>query len=254
MNNTRTLSLIVAILFVLAASPLSANASHSWGGYHWARTSNPFTLQLGNNLSSAWSPYLGTTSGDWSTSKVLDTVVVAGQAKGKCRPNAGRIEVCNGAYGNNGWLGLAQIWLSGGHISQGSVKVNDTYFAMPKYNNSAEKNHVMCQEVGHTFGLDHQDESGAALGTCMDYSSDSGSQHPNAHDYQELEIIYSHVDSTTTVGSSTTNIPAEMKGDFDAPGAWGRLVKASKRTAVYERDFGNGNKIYTFVYLTHDGQ
>jgi hypothetical protein len=27
------------------------------GNYHWARTSNPFTLKLGDNVSSAWDSY-----------------------------------------------------------------------------------------------------------------------------------------------------------------------------------------------------
>jgi hypothetical protein len=36
--------------------------------------------------------------------------------------------------------------------------VNDTYFNTPKYDTSAWRNLVMCQEVGHTLGLDHQDE------------------------------------------------------------------------------------------------
>jgi hypothetical protein len=50
----------------------------------------------------------------------------------------------------------------------------------------------MCQEVGHTLGLDHQDDvfDNPTLGTCMDYTSDpSTSQHPNRHDYEELELL-----------------------------------------------------------------
>ena len=35
--------------------------------------------------------------------------------------------------------------------------MNDTYFALAQYNNSAEKEHVMCQEIGLTFGLTHQE-------------------------------------------------------------------------------------------------
>src|SRR5438094_52420 len=51
---------IVGLLgwLVLAVGISSANANHSWGGYHWARTANPFTLTLGDNLSSTWDPYL----------------------------------------------------------------------------------------------------------------------------------------------------------------------------------------------------
>jgi len=237
-----------ALALVVSASSLQAN--HSWGNYHWARTSNPFTLKLGDNVSSAWDGYLATTSSDWSDSIVLNTTIVAGQAKGRnCRPTSGRVEVCNAAYGNNGWLGVAQIWVSGSHIAQGTVRVNDTYFNTSTYNTTAWRNLVMCQEVGHTFGLDHQDENfnNPPLGTCMDYSSDpEPNQHPNAHDYEQLETIYAHLDSTTTVGLAP---PAMNEIDFATPAQWGRLIRTSHggRTAVYELDFGRGHKVFTFV-------
>ena len=189
----RPYALIVGLLgwLALAAFVSSASATHSWGGYHWARTSNPFTLQLGDNLSSAWDAYLATTTSDWSLSTVLDSTIVPGGTTAKsCRPTQGRVEVCNSTYGNNGWLGLAQIWVSGSHITQAIVKVNDTYFNTLTYNTTAWRNLVMCQEVGHTLGLDHQDTNftNANLGTCMDYTNDpSTNQHPNGHDYEELD-------------------------------------------------------------------
>lgn len=67
---------------------------------------------------------------------------------------------------------------------------------------------MICQEVGHTFGLDHQDESGISLNTCMDYyhntsALDTKSTHPNQHDYDELSTIYSHLVSSTTIGMPT---------------------------------------------------
>lgn len=229
---------VATALTGLTAMPASAN--HSWNGYHWARTSNPFTISLGDNLSSSWDPYLATTSSDWSKSNVLDTQVVPGQAKGRCRATSGRVEVCNGAYGQNGWLGLASISVTGGtHITQGTVKVNDTYFTLARYNNSAEKEHVVCQEVGHTFGLAHQDESGISLNTCMDYyqntsSSDTKSTHPNQHDYDELATIYSHLDASTTIGSATASVMPDW-----APGSW--------RASQYVDRLPNGDLMATFV-------
>lgn len=245
--------LIVAVLLFIAAIffgafyPSETLANHSWGGYHWARTANPFTLKLGDNVSGVWDSILGTTSSDWSVSSVLNTSIVAGGTKPRnCRATLGRVEVCNSKYGSNGWLGLAQIWVSVPHIVQGTTKVNDTYFSTSTYNSTAWRNLVMCQEVGHTLGLAHQDENfdNTNLGSCMDYTSNPDSnQHPNKHDYDELALIYSHLDSTTTL--SQTLFPSQ--GNFENPTEWGKLVRKQGRVAVFERDFGLGNKLFTFV-------
>ena len=236
-------SLLALGLAGLAAAALAASAlaAHSWGSYHWARTANPFMLKLGDNVNSTWDAHLATTSADWSLSRVLDTTIVAGGTKPKsCRPTAGRVEVCNASYGKNGWLGIAQIWASGSHITQGVVKVNDTYFSTAKYNTPEWRNLVMCQEVGHTLGLDHQDEvfDNPNLGTCMDYTSSPGTnQHPNQHDYDQLEAIYAHLDSTTTVGSAVQ--------------ASGQLQRV--RDDLWVQELGNGNRIFTFVFWATKG-
>jgi hypothetical protein len=256
----------LAVLLAIVAFSPAAQANHSWGNYHWARTSNAlFNLPLGDNVTSAWDGYLRTTSTDWSASKVLDTTVVAGDTtRRRCRPTSGRVEVCNYTYGTNGWLGLAQIWVSGNHIVQGTTKVNDTYYSRAKYNNPPWRNLVMCQEVGHTLGLDHQDEnhSNINLGTCMDYTNDpSGTagtngtlsnEHPNAHDFEQLEAIYSHTDLRTTVGSTSaasTMPPAANQGTFNSRAEWGRKIRESRdeQLALYVRDFGDGRKVFTFV-------
>ena len=43
---------VVAMASLVGALPASAN--HSWGNYHWARTANPFTVKLGDNLTGDW--------------------------------------------------------------------------------------------------------------------------------------------------------------------------------------------------------
>lgn len=249
MSRLWSLAAVVAIL-AIAALPSTTSANHSWGNYHWARTSNPFTVKLGDNLTSNWKSYLGTASTDWSKSRVLDTTVVAGQSTSRCAATSGRVEVCNSTYGSNGWLGIASVWTSGGHIVQGTVKMNDTYYNTATYNTPAWRNLVMCQEVGHTFGLAHQDENfdNPNLGTCMDYTNDpSSNQHPNSHDYQMLESIYSHVDGTTTVSA----LPADVaNADLSTPDKWGKPIHTTDdgHGTVHERDFGNGYRIFTFVY------
>lgn len=242
---------ISILVLLFCSSP--AQASHSWGNYHWARVANPFTLKLGDNLTSPWDPYLVTTSNDWTLSSILNTTIVSGGVNPKnCRPVSGRVDVCNARYGSNGWLGLAQVWVSGSHITQGAVKLNDTYFQTPKYNTVAWKNLVMCQEVGHTFGLDHQDENfnNANLGSCMDYTADpSTNQHPNAHDYQQLESIYAHLDTITTLSQSNSTLP---NSDFHSRSDWGKEIKNNGNVAQYVREFASGKKLFTFVVWAQD--
>jgi len=227
------------------------SAHHSWGDYHWARQANPFTVKLGDNVSSGWDAYLATASNDWNVSNALDTVVLPAVGKTNprtCRPTNGRVEVCNSKYGNNGWLGIASIWVNGSHITQSTVKLNDTYFSSKTYNTPEWKNFVMCQEVGHAFGLDHQDENfeNENLGSCMDYTnSPASNQHPNQHDYDELEKIYAHLDTITSVSQTTS----PSKGNSDDAEEWGGSVRRSRdgRTSLFERDLGGKNKLYTFV-------
>jgi hypothetical protein len=212
---------IVGVALTSVALVGTALANHAWGNYHWSRASNPFTLQVGDNVSSGWDGHLSTAVGDWSESVVLDLTQVPGNGSGAtCSPTSGRIEVCNGAYGNNGWLGIAQIWVKRSHITQATTKVNDTYFDSPPYNTSDWRQLVMCQEVGHDFGLDHQDEdfNNPNLGTCMDYTNDqSSNQRPNSHDYEQLVLIYEHLDGSGGGKPCNPNKPNCQPGVGNAP-------------------------------------
>jgi hypothetical protein len=256
----RMRALVAALVIAGVAGFASfASADHTWGTYHWARTTSTFTLKLGNNLSPGWQSYLTVASADWSLSDVLDTSIVTGNAGRNCKATAGRVEVCNAKYGNNGWLGIASIWISGSHITQGTVKMNDTYFNTATYNKPSWKQMVLCQEIGHTFGLDHQDENfnNQNLGTCMDYSNDparddgqGNNLHPNAHDYNQLALIYAHLDTATTVSQSTSSLKGNADHTDENRADWGREIRRSEngRASVFEKDFGNGEKRLTHVF------
>jgi hypothetical protein len=238
---------ILGLVLPFMAGP--ASATHSWNGYHWARTANPFTLVLGDNVSAAWDGYLQQASTEWSQSTVLDTVVRAGSVgTRKCRPTGGMVQVCSDSYGRNGWLGVAQIWISGSHITQGTAKLNNSYFNLATYNKPEWRALVMCQEIAHTFGLDHQDENqtNTNLGSCMDYTSKPGgppsNEHPNTHDYDELAIIYNHNDSTSTI--APTLVAAAAPADD-----WGRAIRFTRdgKGRVFVKDLGPSRQVVTFV-------
>lgn len=251
---SRVLGIAAAVLLTLVAGTSPADATHSWNDYHWGRQADPFTLKLGDNVSGLWDGMLVTASNDWSQSNKMDTTVVAGGTKPKaCRPTLGRVEVCSASWNNSGWLGLAQIWIySDSHIAQGVVKNNDYYFGNSsyKYNNTAEMQHVICQEIGHTFGLGHTSEDGSSQNTCMDYyhntsASDTQSTHPNTHDYQELGTIYSHLDGRTTVGSSAGASAFVVSGADESGTPFGA---SPARGSWYAQPLGRGRFLLTHIY------
>lgn len=259
--------LILAVPLVMLATfaPLASAEEHSWDMYHWGRTSNPFTIQLGDNVSSNWDKYLKSTASLWSVSPVLDATVVSGKTKSRtCAPTAGRVEVCNDKYGSNGWLGLAQIWVNGEHIVMATVKMNDTYFSTKAFNTNEWKNLVMCQEIGHIFGLDHQDEdfTNENLGTCMDYTNDpSTNQRPNQADYDALLAKYEHIDSVNTMitknqkqtagrGSAVANGAEVSEGTtYEDARSWGKEVRrdSKRHGSLHRRSLGKETELYTFV-------
>jgi hypothetical protein len=277
----RRLLLGLAIVFAVGIwlGPETLRASHSWGNYHWFHTANPVSLHLDDNVTSLWDGHLVTALDDWddgaletSYDDVLSLSLQTGSANPKtCKAVAGRIEVCNAAYGYNGWLGVAKIWLDGSsHIAQATTQLNDSYFGLAQYNNAATRQFVVCQEVGHTFGLDHQDEGfdNPNLGSCMDYTSDPdgsatnpSNEHPNEHDFEQLDQIYTHLDTSSGGGSGgppgrgrggaagAPSVIPEVPGltPDSSPAEWGALVRANRYTAVFELDLGGGHRVITFV-------
>lgn len=267
-------ALAASLAFVAFSS--DASADHSLWGWHWERAANPFTTELGDNVSGEWDQYLKIIAGatppnpdnynDWNGpiaayvgySDVLNPKIVTGGTSAstgsktpkKCAATSKRVEVCNAEYGRNGWLGLATLWASNNHITQATTKLNDTYFKTAYYNTPAWKQGTICQEVGHAFGLDHQDESGADFHTCMDYSSspDYDNMGPNQHDYDQLKAIYEHTEGSNTATSSASRMPREMSEiDTNDPRQWGKQIHKEGRLEVFERDFGQGHKVRTFV-------
>ena len=267
MKSSKRVTVVIGLVLFLGVFGAVAYASNSWSKYHWdisTAESIGSPLILGNNLTSdVWVTSLEGTSVDWNAS-VLKNEIGAG-TNIACDPVLGRVEVCNAEYGNNGWLGIAQIWVyrgRAGHIAQGLVKVNDTYFDTPQYDTPAWRQLVMCQEVGHTYGLSHQDEvfDNANLGTCMDYTNDpDGNQHPDLHDYDVLTEKYAHLNETKSdepgpgggkgggKGKKKAGVGADI--DLNDASAWGLVIRvdAQGNTSLYERDLGNGEKLFTFV-------
>ena len=240
----------VAVPLALAAAPSSA--THSWSGYHWLRTTAELTVPVYDNVDASWQSYYDGAVADWNQSTVINSPKLQGSINPKtCRAVVGTIQVCNASYGRNGWLGLASISISGGHISQGTTKLNDTYFNTAQYNTPSWRAVVACQEIGHDYGLGHQDENSATdlTNSCMDYTNiPAGNEHPDAHDYEQLLLIYNHLESGMTAGGRGQSGLGVDSGD--TPAEWGRAVHFDRqgRPDYFERIDAPGHKTVTHVF------
>lgn len=177
-----------------AGPPECSAGAHDWNAYHWP--SDGLLLTAVDRTAGAYDvPSHGER---WSS---LGTPIQFGAG-------GVPVEVIVGGDLDDGWLGLASVKLDWtGHIKSARVTMNT--LALDRANlGLAARNHVLCQELGHILGLDHNRD---ALDTCMnDCVGQSGraawvaclsgadGTTPNPHDAELLEEKYAHSDGRDT--------------------------------------------------------
>ena len=196
----------VALLFAPVAGLLPSNtvASRTPTSFHWARKQSQFTLQVGDNVDGGWNSMLTRVVSDWNKGDTVTFRVVNGSTNPQeCRERAGTVQLCNWRYGTQeGWLGLTRLYFNdrGDHVDAATVQMNDSFFeGNGQYNSEAARRHTLCHELGHTPGLDH-----VSTNSCMNDSQQAvfDNMVPNNRDFRQLERIYQHKDSTTTVAGT----------------------------------------------------
>jgi len=213
-------------------------ASETPSSFHWARKQSHFTVQAGDNVDGDWKSLLRTAISDWNKSDTVTIKEVDGDTNPQsCNPSKGKIEVCNWNYGTqDNWLGLTRLFFdnAGKHVESATVQMNDSFFNQNggRYNNDNARRHTICHEMGHAIGLDHVETS-----SCLNHSQSAVQNNvkPNNKDYRQLERIYNHKDSTTTVAG-------KQKKDKDKKDRKDRKDKKDKRDKKGKRDRDNDQK------------
>jgi len=253
----------IAIGIGLMLSFAAAYAGHSWGNYHFAFDGTAANVTVLNSTTSSWDGYVAQAISDWDASSVINMTDQndsdSTRTRRRCRGPNGQVRICNYAYGQNGWLGLASLWASGDHITSGTTKLNDTYFSdnfrSGYYNTPVWKQSVTCQELGHNIGLAHQDEifDNDPLYSCMDYQ-DPPYEYPNAHDYEQLEALYDHADSGAAAVSQAANRrhrPDDADNE-DATQNWGQSMGRHGNHETFIKFYTNGTSRLTSVIWVNE--
>jgi hypothetical protein len=199
------LVLAVFALALMLAPVATVLATNVGSGYHWGRKTSQFTLQVGDNVGGGWDKFLSDALKDWNKNGTVTLKEVGGKTGTQnCNPTEGMVEVCNFNYGTQqGWLGLTRLFFNdkGDHVDSATVQLNDSFFEQNngQYNSDAARRHTICHELGHTIGLDH-----VGNGSCMNDSPSAvfNNLKPINKDFNELERIYDHKDSSVTVGGT----------------------------------------------------
>jgi len=182
------------------------NVTNLWEGY--TKGTGGLQLELWNALDDSWSNEYVEAVNDWNNwcdVKVVDLSSKVVEVDHKCSQVDGIMKVCNGNYGETGWLGINEVLkLQGSGVIVSSVaKMNEHYLLNADYD---ERLYTMCHELGHGYGLPHTDENfnNKDQGNCLDYTNrPSNNLRPGTANCNRLLTMYGSVDGTISASSFT---------------------------------------------------
>lgn len=105
-------------------------------------------LEVLNALDDTWQKEFTQALSDWEngTPDALTLTITQGEVDYECSQVDGLMKVCNGNFGDTGWLGINEILTStrDGLIQSSVAKMNEYYLRNAEYD---ERRYTMCHEV-----------------------------------------------------------------------------------------------------------
>ena len=175
----------------------------------WQRSNvdGGLTLKIVNALDTEWYTYFDVAVYDWdngSPDALTLSSEVASAPDPDCAMIEGVLKICNGDYGNTGWMGINEVLKFENGIAGSVGKMND-YFFGSSLNDHAKRQYTMCHEMGHGFGLPHTDTTlwNRNTGNCLDYTNrPKKNMRPGQINYDRLVAVYGTVGNTTAPSGS----------------------------------------------------
>lgn len=179
----------------------------------WKRSNvdGGLTLNIVNALDTEWYTYFDVAVSDWdngSPDALTLSSEVANAPDPDCAMIEGVLKMCNGDYGNTGWMGINEVLKFQDEIAGSTGKMNDYFFKSSSFGDHAKRQYTMCHEMGHGFGLPHTDTTmwNRNTGNCLDYTNrPKKNMRPGQINYDRLAKVYGTVGNTTASGSNTAS-------------------------------------------------
>jgi len=233
------------------------NSTNVWRGH--TSGSGGLSLQLLNALDESWQAEYVEAFDDWNNwcdVKVLSLTNEDVEVDNKCTHVDGVMKVCNGNYGDTGWLGINEIIKTQGRgIIQSSIaKMNEHYLLNADFD---ERLYTMCHELGHGYGLPHTDENfnNKDLGDCLDYTNTpKNNLRPGIANCNRLLGMYGSVDGTITASDMNIDTNRVANSEIDIDNQNRRRTRQEQRSLRYRsdaewyEDFGSDEYDEEFLY------
>jgi len=164
----------------------------------WANNGTGLAITVMNSCDESWTPIFNVYIHAWDngTPDALTLTTENHPHDPECEAHIGRINVCNGDYGNTDWQGVARTFRRAtGFVLSSTAMLNDYHL---KEASLAQRLYTMCHEQGHAYGLDHTDENhyNVDLGECMDYTAKySNNLMPGQVNFDRLYHLYGSVNT-----------------------------------------------------------
>jgi len=215
--------------------PFAGNTTVTlWQEKFIERDNGGLQLTIVNSLSEEWQEEFDVALADWQESEALtlsvevEPVDNAWENEKKCKRQDGLLVVCNGNFGETGWVGICENEVLGGRIISAVAKMNEYYLNNADF---AERRFTMCHEIGHAFGLPHTDENfyNKNLFNCLDYTNDpSENLLPGEVNMVKLKEVYLATERERRMlrrvensdGSVTETIGWVVKNEDNLAEAW----------------------------------
>lgn len=164
-------AVFVAGILLIAGLLAQTAQAHQWSCFSQADRNVRYRNASGGSQATA-------ALNDWNSMTILNLSAVSSSEE---------TYVFNANSGPTGWGGLARITsLSGCTIRRATAQVNTYYFSA----GSLSARGVHCQEIGHTFGLDHSNDGGCMGGGY--WYSISSAYRPVSHNVNDIGSMYAN--------------------------------------------------------------